>query len=314
MKSTGRGLTSRDAVRANITALFAAIFVYIRVRVLSMHGLTTKNEKGSIARSNVLGPSMFLQGNALCTGHLGRASRTFWNASFYLRRCDVKLRHTFAPATRFNLRIASTPSTRILPEHCTHQRLQQWLPHPRTHWTKSGFSTASEPSSDYKLVYRGPLSTSIRLLKIFSMTSSITVLVGSPVLIFLGNPGIPIISRIAISSIVCTFGVLTTFMLWWFTRSYVSRMWYSKKDEKIVVNTFSLFARTIQHEFLLKDAGPPANISSFATFKAQDKHYFLHTEVFEDKQLLSSILGAYAQFENMEQNSSDTASHESTSS
>ena len=243
---------------------------------------------------------MFLLRRTACD-YLGKATKSHRDVSLIFRCFGVSTLRKFIPAAR-SYRLQRAHSSFSHPIRCQIPQSATWpLLHTRMHTTQSSFSTATEPPSDYKLVYRGPLSTSIKLLKIFSMTSSITVLLGSPVLIFLGNPGIPMVSRIAISSIVCTFGVLTTFMLWWFTKSYVSRMWYSDKDQKIVVNTFSLFARTIRNEFFLKDAGPPANISSFATFKASDKHYFLHTEVFEDKQLLSNILGAYAQFEKLDQ-------------
>ena len=152
---------------------------------------------------------------------------------------------------------------------------------------------------DFKLVYEGPLKQAVKAIKIFSVSTSFCVVMGTPVLVLLGNPGVPLIGRVAISSIVVLIGLTTTFVLHWFTKSYVTRMWHSSEKDHLVVHTLSLLARTKQKEFAVVEAGPPGNVASFATFKAGGDRFFLHTEVFEDKNLLSRILGAYAEFEKL---------------
>lgn len=152
---------------------------------------------------------------------------------------------------------------------------------------------------DFKLVYEGPLKQAVKAIKIFSVSTSVCVVMGTPVLVLLGNPGVPLIGRVAISSIVVLIGLTTTFVLHWFTKSYVTRMWHSSEKDQLVVHTLSLLARTKQKEFAVVEAGPPGNVASFATFKAGGDRFFLHTEVFEDKNLLSRILGAYAEFEKL---------------
>lgn len=153
--------------------------------------------------------------------------------------------------------------------------------------------------NDFKLVYDGPLKQAVKAIKIFSISTSVCVVIGTPVLVLLGNPGVPLIGRVAISSVVVLLGLTTTLVLHWFTKSYVTRMWHSSEKDQLVVQTLSLLARTKQKEFAVADAGPPGSVASLATFKAGGEKYFLHTEVFDDKNLLSQILGAYAEFEKL---------------
>ena len=163
---------------------------------------------------------------------------------------------------------------------------------------QSAATTRSLPH-DFKLVYDGPLKQAVKAIKIFSISTSVCVLLGTPVLVVLGNPGVPVVGRVAISSVVVLLGLTTTLILHWFTKSYVTRMWHSRDKDQLVVHTLSLLARTKQKEFAVSEAGPPGNVASFATFKAGGERFFLHTEVFEDKNLLSRILGAYAEFEKL---------------
>lgn len=163
---------------------------------------------------------------------------------------------------------------------------------------QSAATTRNLPN-DFKLVYDGPLKQAVKAIKIFSISTSVCVLLGAPVLVVLGNPGVPVLGRVAISSIVVLLGLTTTLILHWFTKSYVTRMWHSRDKDQLVIHTLSLLARTKQKEFAVSEAGPPGNVASFATFKAGRERFFLHTEVFEDKNLLSRILGSYTEFEKL---------------
>lgn len=165
--------------------------------------------------------------------------------------------------------------------------------------TTPSAAAARDLPKDFNLVYDGPLKKAVKAIKIFSISTSVCVVLGTPALVLLGNPGVPLIGRVAISSLVVLLGLTTTFVLHWFTKSYVTRMWHSSKKDHLVVHTLNLLARTKEKEFAVAEAGPPGNVASFATFKAGGDRFFLHTEVFEDKNLLSRILGAYAEFEKL---------------
>ena len=64
-----------------------------------------------------------------------------------------------------------------------------------------------------------------------------------------------------------------------------------------MVHTVSLLGTLKKHTFNISEAGPPSKATAFSSFQAKGKSFFMHTEVFEDRALLSKILGAYSVFE-----------------
>ena len=78
---------------------------------------------------------------------------------------------------------------------------------------------------------------------------------------------------------------------------YVIRMEVDRVKENIIVHTLSLLALKKTREFHISDAKPPSKFLAFSTFEAHGKNYFMHTEKFDDKDLLNRLLGAYSAFE-----------------
>ena len=174
-----------------------------------------------------------------------------------------------------------------------------------------GFSQSVENengSQMYKLVYEAPFAKAVRAIKLFSISSSICMILGAPVLILASPEGVSLVGRIAMSSLLILFSVSTTLILHWFTKSYVSKMWFDDKNEQLKVNTFTIFGRVRDAIFSLSEAGPPPNVASFASFQAKEKNYFLHTEIFNDRLLLNRILQEHSQFEKFHSTSDQTTS------
>ncbi len=147
------------------------------------------------------------------------------------------------------------------------------------------------------LIYTGPLSKAVRSIKIFSISTAICSLTFGPILIFLGNPATPIIGRVAIASLVTTVGLSTTFILHWFIKSYVTKLYYDQDKGNVTIETLSLFGRSKVTQFHISDAKPPGAVTAFSTFQGAGKHFFLHTELFEDPALLRQLLGNFSTFE-----------------
>lgn len=87
---------------------------------------------------------------------------------------------------------------------------------------------------------------------------------------------------------------------------YVMKMAYNRQSGDLLVTTISVVGGLKKHKFNISEAGPPSKATAFSSFQAKGKSYFMHSEVFEDRELLSKILGAYSVFEEpkMWQNSS----------
>jgi hypothetical protein len=75
------------------------------------------------------------------------------------------------------------------------------------------------------------------------------------------------------------------------------KMEYDRQSGDLFVRTVSMLGTTKKHQFHLSEAGPPSKATAFSSFQAKGKSFFMHSEVFQDKDLLSKILGAFSMFE-----------------
>ena len=152
----------------------------------------------------------------------------------------------------------------------------------------------------FDLVYKGPLRSAVRAVKVFSLSTCTIALVGAPVLVMMGNPTVPLIGRVLMTSFVMAVGISTTLILHWLMKGYVIEMYFDPKSEKLRVYTLTMLASRRCRTFHLSEAGPPESLAAFSTFQAQGKSYFMHTEVMENKELLGKILGPYMAMESGE--------------
>lgn len=78
---------------------------------------------------------------------------------------------------------------------------------------------------------------------------------------------------------------------------YVMKMEYNRTSGDISVHTLSVISTLKRHNFNISEAGPPSKSTAFSSFQAKGKSYFMHTEVFKDRDVLTKLLGAYSVFE-----------------
>ena len=158
-------------------------------------------------------------------------------------------------------------------------------------------SLRDSKDGEFRVVYTAPLKGAVKAVKVFSLTTAVLALLGSPILVWMGNPSVPVAGRIAISTVVVLAGVSTTALLHWLVKGYIMQLHYNDKSQMAAAYTLSVLGRQRRNEFHISDARPPTSMTGFSTFQAKSKSYFMHTEVFEDKKLLSALLGAYDVFE-----------------
>lgn len=157
--------------------------------------------------------------------------------------------------------------------------------------------TSCAKSEDFKLVYTGPLNGAVRAIKMFSLSTAVASLLGSPVLVVYGSAAVPFAARVAMSSIVLAIGLSTTLILHWIAKAYVTQLFYNPATQSVAAHTLNLFGRTKRNEFQVSEARPPTQLTAFTTFQARGKSYFLHSEGLEDKGLLTALLGDYSVLE-----------------
>ena len=164
------------------------------------------------------------------------------------------------------------------------------------------YSTQASDDSGRVLVYTAPLASAVKAVKAFSLTTALIASVGSPILIFYGNPSMSLLGRVVVTSFVTLLGISTTLILHWFVRTYVTKLYFDKSTGMVAVERYSMFLKRRVAQFHISEAGPPNSVTSFSTFQANGVGYFLHSEVFEDRQLLSQLVGSFDVFENKTEN------------
>ena len=152
----------------------------------------------------------------------------------------------------------------------------------------------NEPS---KLVYTAPFTVAVRTIKLVSITSSVSMIIATPLLVAYGNTDVSLVTRATASSAILMFSLGTTAMLHWCAKLYITRMFFDAAREIVTAETLSLFARRKKHIFHINDASPPKSMVSFATFQANNRNFYLHTDLLQDRGLLSKLVKDFIIFE-----------------
>lgn len=152
-------------------------------------------------------------------------------------------------------------------------------------------SYTSHSWSNSKPIYQGPLATSVRLLKIFSLSTCAATIIGTPILIAYGKKSIPVKSKIIIASALISVSVATTALLHWFSKRYVLQAYCNPTASKYMMETYTLFARRNTIEFTPNDVKIPKADRMFSNVIIFNKPYLFHTEVIQHRQLLMLITG-----------------------
>lgn len=157
----------------------------------------------------------------------------------------------------------------------------------------SSYSTSahSDIVKESNVVYIAPFFRAVRVLKLVSITTFFLTITSSPLIVMMGSDAAPLAGRIAMSSVVTLFGCTTTFLLTWFTKCYITKMYFSKTSGEILVECYNIFVRKRQFRFHVSECKPPSNYT-MSSFNAKGRNYFLHMEVFEDRELLTKLVGA----------------------
>ncbi len=142
---------------------------------------------------------------------------------------------------------------------------------------------------DYKLVYEGPLSKTVKYIKTFSLATCAASLIGCPILVMFGKESVPMVGKIALAATVLMMGTTTTFILHWFTRVYVHRMFYNPHKQSFAVETMNVLAQRKMSYFPVQHVEYPMAEKAFSTFSAKGNNYFLHMELREAELVMNYV-------------------------
>ncbi|XP_072024125.1 transmembrane protein 70 homolog, mitochondrial-like [Amphiura filiformis] len=124
---------------------------------------------------------------------------------------------------------------------------------------------ATNQPADGPLIYKGDLNTMLKLLKIFSLTSSLIGCAVVPLILYNSSS---IISFIFASMAGMT--VFTPLLLHWFTKGYVTHMYFNREKDTYTALTYTFLLRAKKLQFTPDDVKVPAILNMFTSFTAKD--------------------------------------------
>lgn len=175
----------------------------------------------------------------------------------------------------------------------------------------------SATNSIRSLIYTGKFSFKLKLLKRFSITSSLVGGVGIPTIISLGLTNLPPVGQFAVGGVamVATFG--STLLLQLLTHPYVLSLYELKKpsieastssitsnnykiqeiinkepiDREFIIRSLNVIGFEKETKFRLKDVEviKEASVHPFASFQVNKKFFYVHSDSILDDQLKRSL-------------------------
>ncbi|GAB0093221.1 Transmembrane protein 70 homolog, mitochondrial [Sergentomyia squamirostris] len=160
----------------------------------------------------------------------------------------------------------------------------------RSNLTLVRFSS-NEPSKGAELVYEGPLTSKIKAVKIFSLTTSLTGLAAQPIIIEQASKlgGTPVV--VLLSGFVGFFTFVTPLLLHWITKKYVTMLQYNAGNKEYSATTISFFLTHSQTKFKIPDVKVPEVPGLFTTFQVGKKALFVDPREFRDPNHFVKIMG-----------------------
>ncbi|CAA7398183.1 unnamed protein product [Spirodela intermedia] len=139
------------------------------------------------------------------------------------------------------------------------------------------------------LVYRGPISSTIKKVKLLSLSTCCLSVSLGPVITFMTSPEMNVILKGAVASTVIFLSASTTAALHWFVSPYVHKLRWRPGADSFDVEMLSWLATPLPRTVRFADVRPPQTQRPFVTFKAGGDFYFVDGEHFRDKALLARL-------------------------
>jgi len=163
----------------------------------------------------------------------------------------------------------------------THQVLQQPF--------KSENNKVDIGEGSWKEIYEGILSTQVRMVKLFSLSTSMMGVAMQPIIAQKLGSSVGLV--VAVGSFVGFFTFVTPLLIHWLTKKYVMRIDYDPKTDMYSATTLSFFLREKKIQFSLDDVHVPDVPGMFTTFHAKGRPLFIEPSTFNDLEHYGRIMG-----------------------
>ncbi|XP_046390446.1 transmembrane protein 70 homolog, mitochondrial isoform X2 [Ischnura elegans] len=158
-------------------------------------------------------------------------------------------------------------------------------------WHRFSVSYSSAGGGKDTLVYYGNLTPQIRMVKIFSLCSSLTGLAAQPILYNhaseLGGTGV----LIGVATFVGFFTFVTPVLLHSITKKYVTDLHYNAETGVYTASLLTFFLRVKKVNFKAEEVVVPDVPGMFTSFKVKGCPLFVDPRMFDDPNHYGKLMG-----------------------
>jgi hypothetical protein len=148
---------------------------------------------------------------------------------------------------------------------------------------------AGEDEKDTGVVYYGPISSTIKKVKLLSLSTCCLSVSLGPVITFMTSPDMNVILKGAVASSVIFMSASTTAALHWFVSPYIHKLRWQPGSDSFQVEMLSWLATHIPRTIKFADIRPAETNRPFVTFKANGTFYFVDKDHCHNKALLARL-------------------------
>ncbi|MCO5598183.1 hypothetical protein L7F22_052275 [Adiantum nelumboides] len=173
--------------------------------------------------------------------------------------------------------------------------LEGWSARIQKSWASGAAAAATQveespkPKAQQPVFYRGPLSDTLRKVKLLSLTSCCLSVVTGPAMVFLTSPHLSVILKGGVAATVMILSASTTAALHWFVGPYVHKMIWVPGSKEIEVETVTWMATYVKETLSVEEIRPPKSNRPFVTFAVKNKLYFVDPDKIVNKDLLRIV-------------------------
>ncbi|KAI5444597.1 hypothetical protein KIW84_013020 [Lathyrus oleraceus] len=146
-----------------------------------------------------------------------------------------------------------------------------------------------EGDKETGIFYYGPISSTIKKVKLMSLSSCCLSVSLSPVITFMTSPDSNVILKGAVASSVILFSASLTAILHWFVSPYIHKLRWQPGSDSFEMEMLSWLATHIPKTIKFSDIRPADTNRPYVTFKANGNFYFVDSEHCHNKALLARL-------------------------
>ncbi|KAL1542460.1 hypothetical protein AAHA92_26555 [Salvia divinorum] len=142
---------------------------------------------------------------------------------------------------------------------------------------------------NYEVVYNGPISNTIKKVKLLSLSTCCLSVSLGPIVTFMTSQATNVILKGAVASSVIFLSASTTGALHWFVSPYVHRLRWQPGSDSFEVDMMSWLGTYLTKTIMFADIRPAETQRPYVSFKANGNFYYIDEEHCDNKALLARL-------------------------